>query len=181
MTGREHRGATTDEKNVQAPGSVPAPAPGSTPESASLQQRLDDTVAAYLGLQRALAKDDLAAAEAAVTNLRSAADVLVIASDGDTRAAAQKLVAATPTAVERIEVLRDAFKAVSTAVVDLVHARHPSRAVAGAVRVAYCPMAKATWIQTEPDIANPYFGAAMPTCGSIRETLEATEPSKGGK
>jgi Protein of unknown function (DUF3347) len=36
---------------------------------------------------------------------------------------------------------------------------------------AYCPMKKAYWLTSENTIKNPYFGNAMLTCGSIKETL----------
>ena len=36
---------------------------------------------------------------------------------------------------------------------------------------AYCPMKKAYWLTNENTIKNPYFGSAMLTCGSIKETL----------
>ena len=37
---------------------------------------------------------------------------------------------------------------------------------------AYCPMKKAYWLSNEKAIKNPYFGSAMLTCGSIKETLK---------
>lgn len=36
---------------------------------------------------------------------------------------------------------------------------------------AYCPMKKAYWLSNEKAIKNPYYGRAMLTCGSIKETL----------
>ena len=35
----------------------------------------------------------------------------------------------------------------------------------------YCPMKKAVWLSENKSIKNPYFGSAMLTCGSIKETL----------
>ena len=35
----------------------------------------------------------------------------------------------------------------------------------------YCPMKKAVWLSDNKSIRNPYFGNAMLTCGSIKETL----------
>jgi hypothetical protein len=35
------------------------------------------------------------------------------------------------------------------------------------VKVAYCPMAKKSWVQKESEIRNPYYGTAMLTCGSF--------------
>lgn len=37
---------------------------------------------------------------------------------------------------------------------------------------AYCPMKKAYWLSNEKAIKNPYYGSAMLTCGSIKETLK---------
>jgi len=35
----------------------------------------------------------------------------------------------------------------------------------------YCPMKKASWLSNDKAIKNPYFGSAMLTCGSVKETL----------
>jgi len=35
------------------------------------------------------------------------------------------------------------------------------------VNVAYCPMYKASWLQSEKEIRNPYYGASMLKCGEI--------------
>ena len=35
----------------------------------------------------------------------------------------------------------------------------------------YCPMKKASWLSDVKAIKNPYYGNAMLTCGSIKETL----------
>lgn len=35
----------------------------------------------------------------------------------------------------------------------------------------YCPMKKASWLSDNKAIKNPYYGNAMLTCGSIKETL----------
>ena len=37
--------------------------------------------------------------------------------------------------------------------------------------LAYCPMKRAEWIQAGDTIANPYFGAAMPDCGSVERKV----------
>lgn len=31
----------------------------------------------------------------------------------------------------------------------------------------YCPMKKASWLSSEKDIQNPYFGSSMPDCGKV--------------
>jgi hypothetical protein len=37
---------------------------------------------------------------------------------------------------------------------------------------AFCPMKKAYWLSSEKAIKNPYYGSAMLTCGSVKETLQ---------
>ena len=37
--------------------------------------------------------------------------------------------------------------------------------------IAYCPMKKAYWISAEKEIKNPYYGASMLNCGSVKETI----------
>lgn len=36
----------------------------------------------------------------------------------------------------------------------------------------YCPMKKASWLSSEAEIKNPYFGSAMLTCGKVTATLK---------
>lgn len=33
--------------------------------------------------------------------------------------------------------------------------------------VAYCPMAKRSWLQPEGELGNPYYGQSMATCGEV--------------
>ena len=35
----------------------------------------------------------------------------------------------------------------------------------------YCPMKKASWLSNNKAIKNPYYGSAMLSCGSVKETL----------
>ena len=46
----------------------------------------------------------------------------------------------------------------------------------GAIYKQYCPMAfnntGAYWLSSEKEIRNPYFGDAMLSCGSVKETLK---------
>lgn len=51
-----------------------------------------------------------------------------------------------------------------------------SKLSSGALFVEYCPMANnnqgAFWLSNEKQIKNPYFGDAMLTCGSVKETIQ---------
>ena len=39
---------------------------------------------------------------------------------------------------------------------------------AGKLHEVYCPMAKASWLQADKTVRNPYFGPAMLDCGQIK-------------
>ena len=41
----------------------------------------------------------------------------------------------------------------------------------GPVYQQYCPMKKASWLSDSKAIKNPYYGSAMLTCGSIKQTF----------
>jgi Cu(I)/Ag(I) efflux system membrane fusion protein len=46
----------------------------------------------------------------------------------------------------------------------------------GPVYELYCPMAfgnqGATWLQSDPQVDNPYFGASMLRCGEVKRQLK---------
>ncbi len=39
------------------------------------------------------------------------------------------------------------------------------------IYVYYCPMVDASWLQKEEGTRNPYYGAKMLKCGSVREEI----------
>jgi hypothetical protein len=39
------------------------------------------------------------------------------------------------------------------------------------IYLQYCPMKKASWLSSEKQIRNPYYGSSMLTCGEVAETL----------
>jgi hypothetical protein len=113
----------------------------------------------YFQLQNALVKDSLegvaSAAEEIAKSVRAdSAKVLsaTIAEQADAVAKAKDLEAA-----------RSAFKALSESLVNYAN----EQKIKG-LYVAYCPMAKASWLQTEKVVLNPYMGMAMPHCGQIK-------------
>jgi hypothetical protein len=79
----------------------------------------------------------------------------------------------SPKVAEQIETLgsardlasaRDAFKAVSESLVGYLKEHK-----IGGFYVAYCPMAKASWLQNQKTVViNPYMGKDMIHCGQIK-------------
>jgi hypothetical protein len=134
------------------------------------QERLDQFVTRYLALEEALVASDLKAARVGVEALREAAKGM---EAGPLEGLAAKVVAAAGTEAESLETLRIDFKNLSARVAELVRMAPPSSEVAPVLFRAWCPMAKAEWLQTSSTIANPYYGQAMLTCGSVQEQIPA--------
>jgi len=146
---------------------------------------------AYLDAQTALAGDDPGAARAALEALAAAAgDVDWSGLEGEAEAAWLRLrkelrdAASTAAAAGDVEAVRDAFVAVSDAALDLEEAFGHAE---GTLRSAFCPMAAddegAIWLQRGEEIVNPYMGARMLRCGSLRDAFPprgAASPGGGG-
>jgi Cu(I)/Ag(I) efflux system membrane fusion protein len=63
------------------------------------------------------------------------------------------------------------LKAARTAFMDLSETLIAAAgdALAGDIRIAYCPMVKKRWLQTGREIRNPYYGSQMLTCGTFKK------------
>jgi hypothetical protein len=114
----------------------------------------------YLQVQASLSADTFegvtthaAAIERAASTLGRDADAIV--------AGARKLAAA-----KDIAAARTAFGDVSAALVD--YAAKTKTSLGPEVRVAFCPMVNKPWLTKDKTIRNPYYGAAMLTCGSFK-------------
>ncbi|MGE5245529.1 MAG: hypothetical protein ACM3SQ_15000 [Betaproteobacteria bacterium] len=131
----------------------------SKPAGAQLTPAIVDPAVA---IQKSLAKDSLAGVKG---------NAEIIARESTTRLdppspaiakAAQALRGAATLAGART-----AFGGLSVAIVDYMHANKLT--LDPRIHVAYCPMADRPWLQAGTVVANPYYGTAMPTCGSIRQ------------
>lgn len=115
----------------------------------------------YIKAQTALAQDSLQgfqAATRAITNtLQNSAQQALpskVAQQSQTMAKAQDLTVA-----------RAAFKGMSEALIQYLK---DNKVPEGTYHEAYCPMAKASWLQTETTIINPYMGKEMLRCGQFK-------------
>lgn len=64
-----------------------------------------------------------------------------------------------------LESARASFKALSESLIAYVK---DQKVPAGTYYEAYCPMAKASWLQTGTTIMNPYMGKSMEHCGQLK-------------
>jgi hypothetical protein len=114
----------------------------------------------YLHVQAALASDKF---EPVAVNAKAIGAVAAtLGKDAEVLAsAAKKLESASD-----IAAARTAFGEVSAALV--AYAEKTKSDFGADVRVAYCPMVNKPWLQKDKEIKNPYYGAAMLSCGSFR-------------
>lgn len=108
----------------------------------------------YEKVASALCADDLTATKAAARIL--ATEAVRLHHDGIAGPAA------AVAGADGIAAARMSFKALSTATVAL--AQH----VKGYF-ILTCPMAQADWVQSAREVANPYLGKDMLTCGTVKE------------
>lgn len=140
---------------------------------AGLQELVDLAFRAYLDVQRALADDRLDGVAEKFERMRSALAGVAASGDQNLAAAAAAAARAVPPAGDDLEAVRQGFQALSTAMISLAEIRTPGPQVAERLRIAHCPMKKASWLQEAEEVLNPFYGSRMLHCGSIRKTLPA--------
>jgi multidrug efflux pump subunit AcrA (membrane-fusion protein) len=150
-----------------------APAPGGREGEASPETQTVDTTAvvhAYTVLLAPYVEDkaDPSALQSLLTEARK------LAAGG--RGAPFDKAAAVADTVKQLEgkgldEQRSILKKVSEQMIQLARASAPPGLK---LYVAYCPMVDAAWLQESPPIRNPYGGTEMPSCGVIKEIIEAS-------
>lgn len=113
----------------------------------------------YLKIQASLANDSLAGVAENADAITKAAqgDAKILPTEVGTQAKALAQAKDLPTA-------RAAFKLLSDVLIKYLA---DNKAKAAYVQV-YCPMAKASWLQADKTVKNPYLGQAMSECGEIQ-------------
>jgi hypothetical protein len=115
----------------------------------------------YLAIQKALAKDSMKGVDEHANAIVKAVKEDKMKMLPPEVATAAEALAST----KDIEKAREAFKPLSASLAKYVA---DSKAGKGKYREAYCPMAKASWLQTEKEIRNPYYGKSMLDCGEFK-------------
>jgi hypothetical protein len=131
-----------------------------TTATSQLPQAVATVFDGYIQIQTALAGDSL---EGVTANAQAIARTVKedkantfagkIAEQAETLAKAKDLAAA-----------REAFKPLSESLIKIAA---KDSAVSSVYRQAYCPMAKASWLQSGSSVSNPYMGKAMLRCGQF--------------
>jgi hypothetical protein len=127
----------------------------------ALMQPVKSVYDSYLKIQAELSKDSLKGVD-------ENASAIAKAVRGDEMKMLSPEVAKQAEALAKakdVKAAREAFKPLSASLVKYL-ADH--KAGKGTYHEAYCPMAKASWLQTSKDITNPYMGKSMLNCGVLK-------------
>ena len=116
-----------------------------------------EVAAPYLHIQATLAADSTDGVGEA------AQSIVAVAGDLGDAGAAIVMAANAVSLADDLVKTRAAFGLLSDAVI-----KFSDDAGLGELKIAFCPMARKSWIQEDGDIANPYHGSEMLRCGSFR-------------
>ena len=135
---------------------------------ASSQQQLAQLLSSYYNLKNALVAGDAnSAAYNADLFLKTAngLDFKVI-SEGNVHILSKDAgkISSTKDLKKQREYFADLSSNMATVAKSLKLSSQP-------VYLQYCPMKKASWLSSEKQIRNPYYGSSMLTCGEVTETL----------
>jgi Cu(I)/Ag(I) efflux system membrane fusion protein len=188
-TGHEHHGAEenrrpakANEARVSWTQSDKVPKPMQMRTNQHFLDDLQELYVAYFSTQNALSRDELEVAKAALSDLRDKVQSLSPAKAELQGHAAEmwrdyheKLLAATEHIHHwtTVEAVRTGFEAVSSIMIALEKGfGHEGDQTYYEI---FCPMAfdnaGASWLQTNKDIMNPYFGKRMLRCGEVQASL----------
>jgi Protein of unknown function (DUF3347) len=126
----------------------------------ALMQPVKSVYDHYLKIQTDLANDSL-------KGVPEEANAIAKAVQGDSMKMLPETVATEAEALSKTSDLKSAratFKPLSDSLIKYLADHHAKSAY---VEV-YCPMAKASWLQADRNVNNPYLGQEMPTCGEIK-------------
>ena len=115
----------------------------------------------YLAIQKELAKDSIQGVgehASAIAKAVKGDDMKMLSPDVATRAEALAK-------AKDLKAAREADKPLSASLIKYLA---DNKAGKGMYHEAYCPMAKASWLQADKAIKNPYMGKAMLSCGELK-------------
>lgn len=127
----------------------------------SASDPMNAIVASYLEIQTALAADKTEGVAKAAKAIGAQAAGL-----GDKGAAIAKAAKAVEGAAD-LKAARAAFGDLSDAVI--AAGKDEGWKDTPDVKVAYCSMARKSWLQKGETIRNPYYGSSMLTCGELKK------------
>jgi len=145
------------------------------------KQQLGKVVGEYIILKDALTKDDAPSAQNQTKNISTAlenVDMLLLLGDAhNVWMKALKSIDKNISAIERnsnIEEQRKAFGLLGKDLSDVIDMLGVETENGQALYLEFCPMADnekgSFWLSYDKEIANPFFGASMISCGEVKKT-----------
>jgi hypothetical protein len=134
---------------------------GKKMDDSALMQPVKSVYDDYLKIQTELVKDSLKGVSdnaAAIAKAVRGDEMKMLPSEVATQADALAQ-------AKDLKSAREAFKPLSTSLIKYLS---DNKAGKGVYHEAYCPMVKASWLQSGKNIQNPYMGKAMPGCGELK-------------
>ena len=170
--------AAQAQRHAPRPPETSAVAPTAAPSGLLDVPHVDEIAVAYLEVAQALGARQQADNPIGVDRLVDVARKSVEhATDEGKALAAAVLKAAEGMKGKPIADQRRAFQPLSDAVIALLERSPQSKAVANELYVVHCPMAfddaGADWVQSVPQVANPYYATQMKSCGEVTRTIAA--------
>jgi hypothetical protein len=145
-------------------------------ENAKLDAAMQPVLGEYLKIQKALASDSQSGVAAAAQSIEKLASRLdrqsVKGKNAEHYRALPGKIKAAAGRLQRARTLADCratFKELSQPMALWASLSRPTE-----VNVLYCSMAKASWLQKDKVIRNPYYGSQMLSCGEV-----VSGPQKG--
>ncbi len=132
-----------------------------TKTESALMEPVKSVLDHYLMIQAELAKDS-------IKGVNEHANAIAKAVKGDDMKMLSTDVAKQAETLAKAKdwkAAREAFKPLSASLIKYVA---DNKAGKGTYHEAYCPMVKASWLQKETQIRNPYMGKEMLTCGTLK-------------
>jgi hypothetical protein len=124
-------------------------------------EALKTIVGSYLEIHARLAADKIDGIKVPAAAIAATATGM-----GESGAAIAKAAKAVGDAAD-VKIAREAFGALSDAVI--AAAKAEGWKDLGDAKLAFCPMAKRSWIQKDEKIRNPYYGTSMLECGEFKK------------
>jgi len=134
---------------------------GKKMDDSALMQPVKSVYDNYLKIQTELVKDSL-------KGVADNAAAIAKAVRGDEMKMLPSEVATQADALAQAKDLKSAREAFKTLSTSLIKYLADNKAGKGVYHEVYCPMAKASWLQSGKDIKNPYLGKEMPDCGDLK-------------
>jgi uncharacterized protein DUF3347 len=129
--------------------------------AAAASEAMKAIVAAYLEIQSQLVADKVDGIKAQAHTI--GAQAAVMGEPGSATATAAADVEKAPD----LKAAREAFAPLSEAVV--AAAKKDGWTDVSGLKLAYCPMVKRSWLQSQDTLQNPYLGKTMLNCGEFRK------------